>query len=30
MDAAGLIASDVEKQLTKELLARLQHVRETE
>jgi hypothetical protein len=30
MDAAGLIASDVEKKLTKELLARLQHVRETE
>jgi hypothetical protein len=30
MDAAGLIAPDVEKKLTKELLARLQHVRATE
>jgi hypothetical protein len=30
MDAAGLITPEVEKVLTKELLARLQHVRETE
>jgi hypothetical protein len=30
MDAARLITSDVEKKLTDELLARLQHVRETE
>jgi hypothetical protein len=30
MDAAGLITSDVERKLTKELLTRLQHVRETE
>jgi hypothetical protein len=30
MDAAGLITSEVEKKLTDELLARLQHVRETE